>query len=72
VQLGAAGATPGFLITADGCANGSLPPAAQCVVSIAIAPGGGAGGELTGMLSYNFTYGANSGSVAIALKGKVN
>jgi len=72
VQLGAASATPNFLIAADGCANGSLVPGARCVVTMEVAPAGGVSGELTSTLSYNFTYGANSGNVAVALEGKVN
>jgi uncharacterized repeat protein (TIGR03803 family) len=71
VQVGAASTLSDFVITADGCANVSLAPKARCVVTLEFAPAGGATGTLSGVLSYNFTYGANSGSVATTLKGKV-
>jgi hypothetical protein len=71
VQLGAASAIPDFMITADECANGSLAPKASCVVTVAFAPATGTSGELSSTLSYDFTYGANNGNVAVTLKGKV-
>ncbi len=71
VQLGAASGLADFTIIADGCANASLAPKASCVVTVEFAPGDGTSGELTGVLSYDFIYGANSGSVATTLKGKV-
>lgn len=71
VQLGAASAITDFTIIADGCADASLAPKASCVVTVAFAPAIGTSGELTSVLSYDFTYGANSGSVAVTLRGKV-
>jgi hypothetical protein len=72
VQLGVAGSTPNFVITADGCANMALAPKTNCTVTVELAPPVDASGWLTNVLSYGFTYGANSGGVAITLKGKVN
>jgi hypothetical protein len=71
VQLGAASALEDFTITDDGCAETTLAPKASCAVTVEFAPAEGTSGELTSALGYDFTYGANSGSVAITLKGKV-
>jgi hypothetical protein len=71
VQLGAASALTDFTITDDGCTGSTLAPKASCVVSVEFAPADGTSGELTSVLGYDFTYGANSGGVAVTLKGKV-
>jgi hypothetical protein len=71
VQLGAASLLEDFTITDDGCANASLAPKTSCVVTVEFEPAEGTSGELTAVLGYDFTYGANSGSVAVTLKGKV-
>jgi hypothetical protein len=71
VQLGSASGLADFTIITDGCANASLAPKASCVVTVEFAPADGTSGELTSVLGYDFTYGANSGSVAVTLKGKV-
>ncbi len=71
VQLGAASGLADFTITPDGCANAILAPKASCVVTVEFAPPADTTGTLSSVLSYGFTYGANRGSVAVTLKGKV-
>jgi uncharacterized repeat protein (TIGR03803 family) len=72
VQLGAASALTDFTITGDGCANTALASKASCVVTVEFAPQAGPNPEsISNTLDYNFTYGSNSGSVAVTLKGGV-
>jgi hypothetical protein len=73
VQLGAASALTDFMITADGCANTMLASKASCVVTAEFTPqASDSPGSVSNTLDYNFTYGTNSGSVAVELKGKVS
>ncbi len=71
VQLGVPGKLTNFSIASDHCAGVSLMPSSKCVVTMEFAPAIGTTGQITDMLSYGFTYGANSGSVSVMLKGKV-
>ncbi|HLW71504.1 MAG TPA: hypothetical protein VKS22_12880 [Candidatus Binataceae bacterium] len=73
VQIGAASLSANFQIASggDACANTALAAKGKCVVSLEFAPATGTSGTLPGTLAYNFTYGANSNSVSISLKGKV-
>jgi hypothetical protein len=73
VQFGPASAPTDFAITADGCANTMLASKASCVVTVEFAPQTGDNpGSISNTLNYNFTYGANGGSVAVVLRGKVS
>jgi hypothetical protein len=60
------------MITADACAGITLAPNnSKCVVTLEFAPAAGSSGILDGTLSYPFSYGTNSGTVSIPVKGKV-
>jgi hypothetical protein len=72
VRLGAASAIPDFMITADTCANASVPARRHCVVMVKFTPASTSSvGVLNSKLSYDFTYGANSGVVSVMLDGTV-
>ena len=71
VQLGAPSTLEDFTIIGDSCAGTSLAPKASCVVTVEFAPPTDATGALSSVLSFDFTYGANGGSVATTLKGTV-
>jgi hypothetical protein len=61
-----------FTLNSDGCANGMILGAnAECDVTFRFAPPAGTSGTLTGGITFDFKYGANSGIVTISLKGKV-
>ena len=60
-----------FTIAGDGCSGQVLAPKGKCTVAVEFAPPGTASGAQTSTLSFGFTYGANRGSVATALKSKV-
>ncbi len=60
-----------FTIAGDGCSGHVLAPKSKCAVAVEFAPPGSASGTQTSTLSFEFTYGANSGSVSTALKSKV-
>jgi hypothetical protein len=71
VVIGSPTALTNFEIAGDGCAGITLSPKDNCAVSVEFAPPAGSTGTLTDTLSYDFTYGSNSGNVAIKLKGRV-
>lgn len=71
VTVGSPSALTDFEIVSDGCAGVTLTPHDKCVVAVEFAPSEDSGGTLTDTLSYGFTYGSNSGNVAVALTGKV-
>ncbi len=60
-----------FTIASDGCSGQVLAPKSKCAVAVEFSPPGSASGTQTSTLSFEFTYGANSGSVSTALKSKV-
>ena len=60
-----------FTIASDGCSGQLLASKSKCTVAVKFAPPGTASGTQTSTLSFGFTYGANNGSVSIALKSKV-
>jgi hypothetical protein len=61
-----------FTFNSDGCANGMILGAnAECGVTFRFAPPAGTSGTLTGGITFDFKYGANSGIVTISLNGKV-
>ena len=60
-----------FAINGDQCSMTALAARAKCGIGVRFAPSNGASGTQSATLSLGFTYGANNGSVAIGLSGKV-
>ncbi len=60
-----------FKIASDQCSGKPLAPKGKCGIGIEFAPPSGANGLQSAILSFEFTYGANEGSVSTNLSGKV-
>jgi hypothetical protein len=77
LTLGTMSISANFTITSDLCSTKTLAPKGKpgnsCLVKAAFQPVGGTppGTVLNGTLSDGFTYGANSGSVSVKVKGTV-
>ena len=60
-----------FRIANDRCSGTMVPAKGKCSIGVALAPGDDASGILSATLSLGFSYGINTGSVAIGLDGNV-
>ena len=60
-----------FKITANTCTNTLARKPGSCTITMEFAPGSGATGTQSATVGFNYTYGANSGSVSIPISGTV-
>jgi uncharacterized repeat protein (TIGR03803 family) len=68
--IGQLSAPASFTITGDTCSNTTLASKEECTVAVAFAPVGTVG-SVSETLDIPYTYGSNSGNVAVALTGSV-
>jgi hypothetical protein len=59
-----------FVIVSDGCTGQPLASKAQCTAKVEFTPQAGVSSLVTDSFGYSYSYGANAGSIAVAIRGR--